>query len=98
MTALKSLTFTTLPKVGANPTMDRRANVIARLEEQKRLVSDPAYVRTIRTWVKKDGQRTPVDKQQRVLPWWRVNQLLPGPRGVADSASSTSVRRTLRSR
>jgi hypothetical protein len=64
MTALKSLTFTTLPKVGANPTMDRRANVIARLEEQKRLVSDPAYVRTIRTWVKKDGQRTPVDKQQ----------------------------------
>jgi hypothetical protein len=36
MTALKSLTFTTLPKVGANPTMDRRANVIARLEEQKR--------------------------------------------------------------
>jgi hypothetical protein len=27
-----------------------------------------AYVRTGRTWVKKDGQRTPVDKQQRVLP------------------------------
>jgi Family of unknown function (DUF6641) len=73
MTALKSLTFTTLPKIGANPTMDRRANIITRLEEQKRLVSDPAYVRTVRTWVKKDGQRTPVDKQQRVLPWWRMN-------------------------
>ena len=73
MTALKSLTFTTLPKVGANPTMDRRTNIIARLEDQKRLVSDPAYVRTVRTWVKKDGQRTPVDKQQRVSPWWRVN-------------------------
>jgi hypothetical protein len=73
MTALKSLTFTALPKVGANPTIDRQANIIARLEEQKRLVSDPAYVRTVRTWVKKDGQRTPVDKQQRVLPWWRVN-------------------------
>jgi hypothetical protein len=72
MTALKSLTFTTLPKVGANPTMDRRANIIDRLEEQKRLVNDPSYVRTVRTWVKKDGQRTPVDKQQRVLPWWRV--------------------------
>ena len=73
MTALKSLTFTTLPKIGANPTMDRRTNIIARLEEQKRLVSDPAYVRTVRTWVKKDGQRTPVDKQQRALPWWRVS-------------------------
>jgi hypothetical protein len=23
--------------------------------------------------VKKDGQRTPVDKQQRVSPWWRLN-------------------------
>ena len=29
------------------------------------------YTRVARTWVKKDGQRTPVDKQQRVLPWWR---------------------------
>jgi Family of unknown function (DUF6641) len=73
MTALKSLTFTTLPKIGANPTMDRRANVVARLEEQKRLVGDSNYTRTVRTWVKKDGQRTPVEKQQRVSPWWRMN-------------------------
>jgi hypothetical protein len=72
MTNLKSLTFTTLPKIGANPTLDRRANIVARLEEQKLLLSDPTYVRTVRTWTKKDGQRTPVDKQQRVLPWWRV--------------------------
>jgi hypothetical protein len=35
MSALKSLTFTTLPKIGANPTLDRRTNMIARLEEQK---------------------------------------------------------------
>ena len=27
----------------------------------------------LRSWVKKDGQLTPVEKQQRVLPWWRVN-------------------------
>jgi hypothetical protein len=25
-------------------------------------------------WVKKDGQLTPVDKHQRVSPWWRVNE------------------------
>src|SRR5262247_1747684 len=47
--------------------------MIARLEEQKLLLSDPNYIRTLRTWVKKNGKLTPVDKQQRVLPWWRVN-------------------------
>src|SRR6266566_5239467 len=73
MSALKSLTFTTLPKIGANPTLDRRTNMIARLEEQKLLLSDPNYIRTLRTWVKKNGKLTPVDKQKRVLPWWRVN-------------------------
>ena len=74
MSALSSLTFTTVPRIGANPTLDRRANIIARLEEQKLLLNDPSYIRTVRTWVKKDGQLTPVDKQQRVLPWWRVNE------------------------
>jgi hypothetical protein len=73
MSALKSLTFTTLPKIGANPTLDRRTNMIARLEEQKLLLSDPNYIRTLRTWVKKNGELTPFDKQKRVLPWWRVN-------------------------
>jgi hypothetical protein len=47
--------------------------MIARLEEQKLLLNDSNYTRTVRTWVKKDGQLTPIDKQQRVLPWWRVN-------------------------
>jgi hypothetical protein len=46
--------------------------MIARLEEQKLLLNDANYIRTVRTWVKKDGQLTPIDKQQRVLPWWRV--------------------------
>jgi hypothetical protein len=41
MTTLKSLTFTTVPKIGANPTLDRRAKVIERLEEQKLLLNDP---------------------------------------------------------
>ena len=73
MGALKSLTFTTIPKIGANPTFDRRGKTIALLEEQKLLLKDPSYTRRVRTWVKKDGQLTPVEKQQRVLPWWRVN-------------------------
>ena len=73
MGALRSLTLTTIPKIGANPTLDRRSNVIARLEEQKLLLNDPKYVRTVRTWVRKDGEFRPLDRQQRVLPWWRVN-------------------------
>ena len=74
MTALKSLTFTTVPKIGANPTLDRRSKVIERLEEQKLLLDDPTYKRTVRTSVKKDGERVAVEKQQRVLPWWRAVQ------------------------
>jgi hypothetical protein len=74
MTALKSLTFTTLPKIGANRVMDRRAKIIERLEEQKQLLSNPNYRRLVRTSEKKDGKRVPVEKQQRVLPWWRSVQ------------------------
>jgi hypothetical protein len=72
MTALKSLTFTALPKIGANPVMDRRNKIIERLEEQKRLLSDPNYLRTVRASETKDGKRVPVEKQQRVLPSWRA--------------------------
>ena len=73
MSALRSLTFTTMPKIGANPILDRRVNIIARLEEQKLLLNDPSYTRTVRTWVKKDRQLMPVNKPKRILPWWRLN-------------------------
>jgi hypothetical protein len=73
MSALRSLTFTTIPKIGANPALDRRTKMIARLEEQKLLLNDSNHTRTVRTWVKKNGELTPIDRQQRVLPWWRLN-------------------------
>jgi hypothetical protein len=72
MSALKSLTFTALPPIGANPTLDRRAKIITRLEEQKALANDPNFKRTIRRREEKDGITVLVDKQQRVLPWWRA--------------------------
>src|SRR5215813_2661814 len=71
--ALRSRAFTTIPKIVANPTLDRRTNVMARLEEQKLLLKDPNYIRTTRTWVKMNGKLAPIDRQHRVLPWWRVN-------------------------
>ena len=71
MTTLKSLTFTTLPKPTVNPTLDRRAKIVARLEEQKLLLQDPNYMRTVRSWTKNEGGgKTVVEKRQRVLPWW----------------------------
>jgi hypothetical protein len=71
MTALKSLTFTTLPSQGGNPILDRRTKVIERLEEQKLILKDPNYTRTNRKWVKKDGERVMVEQQHRVPLWWR---------------------------
>jgi hypothetical protein len=71
MAVLKSLTFTALPASGGNPILDRRTKIIARLEEQKLILKDPNYTRTVRNWVKKDGERVMVEKQQRVPLWWR---------------------------
>lgn len=71
MTSLKSLSFTTLPKADSNPTMERRNRTVAKLEEQKLLLQNPAYVRKVRSFVKKDGVRTSVESDQRVTPWWR---------------------------
>jgi hypothetical protein len=72
MSVLKSLTLTSMPTVGTNPTVDRRAKIIARLEEQRALARDPNYKRTVRRREEKDGTRVLVEKQQRVLPWWRA--------------------------
>ena len=74
MAVLKSLTFTTLPKHGNNPPLNRRATTIARLEEQKLLLADPSYIRTSQRWTRKDGEKSMVEKKQRVLPWWRLDQ------------------------
>ncbi len=72
--ALKSLTFTTFPNSNRNPVDGRRAKTIARLEEQKRLLADPSHVRTVKRWVKINGEKSLIEKQQRVYPWWRPGQ------------------------
>ena len=71
MAVLKSLIFTTIPSPGGNPILDRRTKIIARLEEQKLVLKDPNYTRTVRNWVKRDGERVMMEKQQRVPLWWR---------------------------
>jgi hypothetical protein len=71
--ALKSLNFTALQKPSSNPVLDRRARVIARLEEQKFLFADPTYQRTVRSWSKDEaGTKALVESKQRILPWWAI--------------------------
>jgi hypothetical protein len=71
MAALKSLSFTAIPKLSGNPILARRAKLIERLEEQKALVENPTFTRVSQRWIKVDGQRQPVEKRHRVSPWWR---------------------------
>ena len=74
MTALKSLAFMALPKRGNDPVLNRRAKVIARLEEQKQLLSDPNYIRVTPKWKKEGGERVQYEKKQRVTAWWRLSE------------------------
>jgi hypothetical protein len=71
MSVLKSLSLTALPQLSTNPTLERRNRTVARLDEQKRLLTDPNYVRKVKVSVVVDGVRKITDKDQRVLPWWR---------------------------
>jgi hypothetical protein len=70
--AIKNLTFTTLPASNRNAADARRAKTIERLEEQKLLVANPSHVRTVKRWAKINGEKSLIEKQRRVYPWWRT--------------------------
>ncbi len=73
MPILKNLTFTAVPARAHDPVAVRRAKLIERLEEQKRLLADPKYVRVVQRWSGKGDERRQVERQQRVKPWWRAD-------------------------
>ena len=75
MAHLKSLTFTVAPQqIARNPKLVRRQRLIDRLEEQQKLVADPAFTVLVRRWVKDpDGIKQPVDRHRRVKPWWKAD-------------------------
>ena len=73
MPVLKSLSFTVLPKSSYDPVQIRRANFVAKLEEQKQLLKEPNHVRTTQRWTKVNGERQAVTKQQAVRPWWKTD-------------------------
>ena len=73
MPILKNLTFTSVPVRSHDPVAVRRAKLVSRLEEQRLLLHNPSYVRTVQRWAGKGDERRQVEKQQRVRPWWRTD-------------------------
>jgi hypothetical protein len=73
MPVLKSLSFTSLPKSANDPVQQRRTKFVAKLEEQKLLLGDPNYIRTVQRWTKVNGERQATTKQQAVRPWWKTD-------------------------
>ena len=74
MNHLKSLAFTTVTRGAASPVLARRANLIARLEDQKNLAKDPNYAPTITRWVKDpDGIKQRMELKKPLRPAWRTD-------------------------
>jgi hypothetical protein len=76
MKLLKSLTFGVMSRGSQNPDLARRAKLIHRLEQQKRLAQDANFVITFSKWVRNEaGSKELVQLQKRVRPWWREDAL-----------------------
>ena len=73
MAVLKSLSFTAMSKASTDPAFVRRVKFIEKLEEQKRLLEDPGYVRTVQRMAEVDGTKQAVVRRQRVRPWWKTD-------------------------
>ncbi|MDA9520168.1 hypothetical protein XI06_07340 [Bradyrhizobium sp. CCBAU 11434] len=72
---LKSLTFVPQPKPSTDPLMIKRERMIARLEDQKKLLADPTYQRRIKRWEKTEGgEKVLVEKPLRTSKWWQQDQ------------------------
>lgn len=56
MAVLKSLSFTAIPKTVGHPVLNRRDELVERLEDQKSLLNDPPHVRMVhgRGWPRCD--------------------------------------------
>jgi hypothetical protein len=72
MKLLKSPTFGVMSRGSQNSVLARRAKLIHRLEQQKRLAQDANFVVTVSKWLRNEaGGKELVKLQKRVRPWWR---------------------------
>jgi len=59
-----------LSTVKIDPTVRRRNQCVARLEDQQRLLADANYSKTITRWSGKGVNRKSTEKKLPVRPWW----------------------------
>jgi hypothetical protein len=72
---LKSLTFVPQPKINSDPLIIKRERMIGRLEDQKKLLADPTFVRRIKRWERKEtGEKVLIEKPLRTSRWWQPDQ------------------------
>jgi uncharacterized protein with PhoU and TrkA domain len=76
MKLLKTLSFAPYHPAVQNPVLTRRANLIARLEQQKLLAQDPSHLQSVYKWLINDqGIKQRIELKKRVRQWWRVDAL-----------------------
>ncbi len=63
MSNLKSLVLASTSRPRNDPVLNRREKLRVRLEEQKRLLEDDTYLRTIQRWTRVDGEKTLIMRQ-----------------------------------
>lgn len=69
---LKSFTFVAQPKPTSDPLMIKRERMIARLDDQKKLLADPNYVRTVKRWERREGgEKVLMERPLRTTKWWQ---------------------------
>src|SRR4051794_14188613 len=72
---LKGFTFVPQPKPSSDPLIIKRERMITRLEDQKKLLADPTFVRTIKRWERREnGEKVLVEKPLRTSRWWQADQ------------------------
>jgi hypothetical protein len=72
---LKTFVFVTQPKPNSDPLLIKRERMISRLEDQKKLLADPSFVRTVKRWERKEGgEKVLIEKPLRTSKWWQPDQ------------------------
>jgi hypothetical protein len=72
---LKSFTFVPQPKVSSDPLIIKRERMVARLEDQKKLLADSSFVRRVKRWERKEGgEKVLIEKPLRTSKWWQPDQ------------------------
>lgn len=72
---LKSFTFVPQPKINNDPLIIKRERMVSRLEDQKKLLADPSFVRHVKRWERKEnGEKVLIEKPLRTSKWWQPEQ------------------------